>query len=130
MEPADLGAFAVDPWLVVKRTPDDRASLVTSYRLCAVENHLRSICSGLGALVALGDTVDDAAVVVERRANHQAILRDVVQTQLLAMVVPPHLDYRHHLANLALHLDVALDYEVVAQERDQVSTESQVGKGL
>ncbi len=37
-----------------------------------------SSCSGLGALVTLGDAGDDAAIVVECTANHQALLGDVV----------------------------------------------------
>lgn len=46
------------------------------------------------------------------------------------MVAATHLDYRHHFADLAFHLDVALDDEVVTQERNQVSTKPQVGEGL
>ena len=71
MEPTDLGAGAVDAAVFVERAPDHRPSPGEFVRKMRLENHLQSVRSGLCRLVALGDPVDDAAVLVERRADHE-----------------------------------------------------------
>jgi hypothetical protein len=76
--------------------------------------------SRLGTLVTLGDARDDAAIVVERLADHQAVLVDVVQAQLPTVSATTHLDHVHDVAHLVFDLDVALHNDVVRQERDQV----------
>jgi hypothetical protein len=70
---ASRGASAVDAEVVVEpELAMTGPSLVTSHGPRASRMTFQSICSG--ALVALGHPDDDAAVVVERCADHEAIL--------------------------------------------------------
>src|SRR5690242_13888179 len=73
------------------------------------------------------DTRDDPVVLRERLAHHRARGRDLVESKLAAVLTAAHLDDRHHGAELAVDLDVALRDDVVGDEGDLLAREAHIG---
>src|SRR5687768_959398 len=73
---------------------------------------------------------DQPPIGAQRLADYDAVLTHVIQPHVLEVVTAPHLDYRHHLAQLTFQLDVALEDDHVGQERHLMRTEAEIGEAL
>src|SRR5688500_11584667 len=73
---------------------------------------------------------DDSVILRERTTNNHAVFGDLIRTEFVAVVTSAHLDHRHHAAQLAFHLDIALDDDLVRDEGYFFRRESNVGKSF
>ena len=74
------------------------------------------------------EAADQPLVLHQALADNEAFRRDFVFPNILAVIPAAHLDDHHNSPKLALDLDITLQNNIIAEERNRVRADQHIRK--